>query len=61
MEKRKERFIYEKGDLVKVINQCKDCRYNEDKPLSCSCYARIPNGTRSGKVKCPYKEIKQEK
>jgi hypothetical protein len=55
---RNERFMYKTGDLEVVINQCKDCRYNENKPLSCQKYVRIPNGTRSSKVKCPYKETK---
>lgn len=53
---RKKRFLYENGDLNIVVNQCKNCCYNENKPLSCQKYARIPNGTRSSKVKCPYKK-----
>ena len=57
MTNRNKRFLYETDDLDVVINQCKDCCYNENKPLSCQKYARIPSGTRSAKVKCPYKEI----
>lgn len=56
MSERSRRFLYEKGDLEMVVSQCKHCRYNENKPLSCQKYARIPNGTRSGKVKCPHRE-----
>ena len=52
---RSERFQYEKGDFVMVKSQCKDCKFNENKPLSCEKYSRIPNGTRSGKIECPYK------
>ena len=56
MTDRNKRYTYEKEDLQVVVNQCKNCRYNENKPLSCGKYARIPNGTRSSKIKCPYKE-----
>ena len=56
MIERSKHFLYEKGDLKIVINQCKDCCYYENKALSCKKYARIPNGTRSGKIQCPYKE-----
>lgn len=56
MPERNKRFLYEKGDFEVVVNQCKNCRYNENKPLSCQKYARIPNGTRSGKAICPYRE-----
>lgn len=58
LSERLERFTYTRGDLEIVTNQCKDCQYNENKPLSCLKYTRIPNGTRSGKIKCPYKNIK---
>lgn len=57
MKDRKKHFLYEDGDLETVTNQCKDCRYNAKNLLSCQKYVRIPNGTRSSKVKCPYKEI----
>lgn len=58
MIERSRRFLYEEGDLEIVANQCKDCCYNENKPLSCEKYVRIPNGTRSGKIQCPYKRMK---
>lgn len=53
---RNKRFLYEDGDLKIVKNQCKDCRFNENKPLSCKKFTRIPNGTRSYKITCPYKK-----
>ena len=59
MSERNIRFLYEKDDFEVVVNQCKNCRYNENKPLSCQKHIRIPNGTRSGKVTCPYKEEKK--
>lgn len=55
--KRNKRFLYENGDLSIVKNQCKDCCYNDNKPLSCKKYIRIPNGTRSYKITCPYKKV----
>lgn len=55
---RDERFVYKPGDLVVIKYQCADCIYNQKKALSCGKYAKIPNGTRSGKFKCPYKETK---
>ena len=58
LSERIDRFFYKKGDLITVTNQCKNCCFNENKPLSCVKYTRIPNGTRSGKIKCPYKTIK---
>ena len=57
---RSERFLYKLGDLEVITSQCKDCCYNENKPLSCKKYERIPRGTRSNNIKCPYKEIKNK-
>ena len=55
MNDRKERFVYKQGDLKRVTNQCKDCCFYTKQPLSCEKYAKIPNGTRSGKIECPFK------
>ena len=57
---RNKRFLYENGDLGILKSQCKDCCYNENKPLSCKKYTKIPNGTRSSKIICPCKKERVE-
>lgn len=56
VSERNKRFRYETDDLQIITNQCNGCIYNLNKTLECKQYKRIPNGTRSGKLKCKYRE-----